>query len=59
MKKHVKKALITAGLVIAVAGILGSVGALECDRIDVGQALLQVGICGAVGAGLMIWGCRM
>ena len=59
MKKHVKKALITAGLVIAVAGILGSVGALEYDRIGVGQALLQVGICGAAGAGLMVWGCRM
>ena len=59
MKKHVKKALITAGLVIAVARTLGSVGALECGGIGVGQALLQVGICGAAGAGLMIWGCRM
>ena len=59
MKQHVKKALITAGLVIAVAGTLGSVGALECDRIGVGQAFLQVGICGAAGAGLMVWGRRM
>ena len=56
MKKHVKKALISAGLVIAVAGILGSMGVLECGGIGVGQALLQVGIC---GAGLMVWGCRM
>ena len=59
MKKHVKKALITAGLVIAVAGILGSVGALEYGGIGIGQALLQVVICGVVGAGLMVWGCRM
>ena len=59
MKEHIKKGLKTAALVVLLVGILGSVGALESGGIGFGQALLQVGICGAAGAGLMIWGCRM
>ena len=43
--KHILIALV----VIAIFGVIGSVGALEFDAIGIGQCLAQSTICGIVG----------